>query len=394
MKKKINMGSTPLRILPLWRTRIRHLMHAKESFLLMRLRVKPAMTVNGWSITFLAMTIALFLSSCEKEIEFNGEHSDPKLVINSLVEPGHRVEAFISKSYFFLDTPDTSAPEDVVVSLYVNDNLIGEMSPFFDTVWEYHDNVSYHLVPGFYHDFRPQTGDVVKIKASANGFEDAEGVTNALPNAIDYQYDIVVKEWDSAYSHPYYNAPDEVEGDSLLSITGVLELSINITDPSPEKTDYFRIVEDRRIRTQDGENSWYVSFDYDDPIFGASMTENDFVDASDLDTRPEGVFTDMLFDGSTYRLKLEVRFNCQVDEVFDPDFFRVPFLLEHLSKEYYNYLNTCNQGDEVMGFFAEPVQTYSNVTNGFGIVAGTTVDTIWLALPIEESRLACFLQKK
>ena len=366
MKKKINMGSTPLRILPSWRTRIRHLMHAKESFLLMRLRVKPAMTVNGWSITFLAMTIALFLSSCEKEIEFNGEHSDPKLVINSLVEPGHRVEAFISKSYFFLDTPDTSAPEDVVVSLYVNDNLIGEMSPFFDTVWEYHDNVSYHLVPGFYHDFRPQTGDVVKIKASANGFEDAEGETTALPVDIDFQYDIEVLNWHAEYYYPYFSEPGVPEGDSVLRVGGTLELSINITDPSPGKTDYFRIVEDRRIRTQDGENSWYVIFDYDDP----------------------------LFDGSSYRLKLKIRFVCNVDEEFDPDFFRVPFLLEHLSKEYYNYLNTCNQGDEVMGFFAEPVQTYSNVTNGFGIVAGTTVDTIWLALPIEESRLACFLQKK
>jgi len=394
MKKKINMGSTPLRILPSWRTRIRHLMHAKESFLLMRLRVKPAMTVNGWSITFLAMTIALFLSSCEKEIEFNGEHSDPKLVINSLVEPGHRVEAFISKSYFFLDTPDTSAPEDVVVSLYVNDNHIGEMTRFYDTVWEYYDNVSYHLVPGFYHDFRPQTGDVVKIKASANGFEDAEGETTALPVDIDFQYDIEVLNWHAEYYYPYFSEPGVPEGDSVLRVGGTLELSINITDPNPGKTNYFRLVEDQRIRTQDGENSWYVIFDYDDPVFGASMTENDFVDASDLDTRPEGVFTDMLFDGSSYRLKLKIRFVCNVDEEFDPDFFRVPFLLEHLSKEYYNYLNTCNQGDEVMGFFAEPVQTYSNVTNGFGIVAGTTVDTIWLALPIEESRLACFLQKK
>lgn len=346
-----------------------------------------------WIASFLAMTLGLF-TSCEKEIEFNGEHSDPKLVINSLVAPGHRVEAYIGKSYFFLDTPDTSAPEDAVVSLYVNDNHIGEMTRFYDTIWEYYDMVSYHLVPGFYHDYRPQSGDVVKIKASAHGFEDAEGVTNVLPNAIDYQYDIVVKEWDSTYSHPYYNAPDEVENDSLLSINGILELSINITDPNPGKIDYFRLLESRRSRTQDGENSWYVSCDYDDPIFGASMAENDFVDASDLDTRPEGVFTDMLFDGSSYRLKLKIRFDCQVDEVFDPDFFRVPILLEHLSKEYYNYLYTCNQGDEVMGFFAEPIQTYSNVTNGFGIVAGTTVDTIWLALPIEESRLACFLQKK
>ena len=43
-----------------------------------------------WIASFLAMTLGL-LSSCEKEIEFNGEHSNPKLVINSLVEPGKTV---------------------------------------------------------------------------------------------------------------------------------------------------------------------------------------------------------------------------------------------------------------------------------------------------------------
>lgn len=333
-------------------------------------------------LSLITIATAILLTSCEKEIEFNGEQSDPKLVINSLVGSGHPVEAYIGKSYFFLDTPDTSTPDDVAVSLYVNDNLVGEMAPFFDTVWDYHGMVSYHLMPGFYHDYRPQTGDVVKIKASANGFEDAEGETTALPKNMDFRYDIEVLEWYSACYFPYFSEPGVPEGDSVLRIDGSLELSINITDPDPGKTNYFRLVEGKRIPTQDGENSWYVIFDYDDPIFGASMAENDFVDASDLDTRPEGVFTDLLFDGSSYRLKLKIRFDCNVDEAFDPDFFRVPLLLEHLSKEYYNYLNTCNQGDEVLGFFAEPIQTYSNVTNGFGIVAGRTVDTLWMPLPL------------
>ena len=141
---------------------------------------------------------------------------------------------------------------------------------------------------------------------------------------------------------------------------------------------------DKRSRDNDGENSFYYTLDYNDPVFGVGVTENDLIDASDFDTRPEGVFTDFLFDGSSYRLKIKVYFECNVDEVFDPDFFRVPFLLEHLSKEYYNYLNTCNQGDEFNQFFAEPIQTYSNVTNGYGIVAGRTVDTLWVALPLEE----------
>ena len=59
-------------------------------------------------------------------------------------------------------------------------------------------------------------------------------------------------------------------------------------------------------------------------------------------------------------------------------------MLEHLSKEYYNYLNTCNQGDVSLQIWAEPIQTYSNVTNGFGIVGGMAVKTLWLPLPLEE----------
>lgn len=319
----------------------------------------------------------ILLVGCEKEIEFNGEQSDPQLVINSLVEPGQPVKAFISKSYFFLDSPDTSTPEDLVASLYVNDNFIGEMTPFFDTIWDYYGLVSYELVPGFYHDYRPQIGDVVKIKASANGFEDAEGVTSALPNANDFEYDIEVTKWYGGYTLPY----DDSE-DSLFSIGGWLELNIDIIDPNPGKTDYFRLVEDRRTRTRDGENWFYISFDYDDPLFGASMTENDFIDASDLDTRPEGVFTDLLFDGSSYRLKLKVYFNCEMNETIEPDFFCAKFLFEHLSKEYYNYLNTWDQGDVALQIWAEPIQTYSNVTNGYGIVAGRTVDTLTVPLPL------------
>lgn len=330
-------------------------------------------------VLFLLMSLAL-LSSCEKEIEFNGEQSDPQLVINSLVESGQPIKAYISKSYFFLDAPDTSTPEDLVASLYVNGNHIGEMTPFFDTVWDYYGLVSYRLIPCFYHDYRPQTGDIVKIKASANGFDDAEGVTSALPNTMDFQYNIEVIDWLGGYYFPY----DDSDIDSVLRIDGQLELSINITDPNPREIDYFRLVSDRRSRTQDGESWFYVYFDYDDPIFGVGVTENDIFDAGDLDTRAEGVFTDVLFDGNSYRLKVKVHFSCQGAEGFDPDFFRAPCLLEHLSKEYYNYLNTCNQGDEINALFAEPIQTYSNVKGGYGIVAGHTVDTLWCAIPLEE----------
>jgi len=344
-------------------------------------RKKPLVLITS----FLAMMSCLLFTSCNKEIEFNGEQTDPKLVINSLVEPGHRVEACISKSYFFLDEPNTAAPSDLVASLYVNENHIGEMTPFFDTIWEVYGLNEYHLVPSYYNDYYPQEGDIVKITASAKGFEDVEGETSALPKAVDCQMEVVVEKWSRWYVQNY----DEGTGgfvvdSSKWDVSGNLKLTLTITDPNPGEIDYFRLIVDRKSRTNDGENWYSISFDYDDPVFGVDVTENEFIDASDLDTRPEGMFTDVLFDGSSYRLNVKVYFECEIEKNFPLDFFRASFMLEHLSKEYNNYLYTCNQGDEYNQFFAEPVQTYSNVTKGYGIVAGCATDTLSLLLPLSQ----------
>ena len=335
-------------------------------------------------LAFISIIAAILLTSCEKEIEFKGEQSDPRLVINSLVVPGQPVKACISKSYFFLDiNANTQAPDDLVATLYVNGNRIGEMTPFFDTIWVMYWPYDYELIPGFYNDYCPQEGDIVKITASANGFEDVEGTTSALPKATDCQMAMEMTEWHGRYHHDFNYETQEYEEDSMWNVWGEFTLTFTITDSNPGKTDYFRLTTSRNSNMSVGENHRSIGFDYDDPIFETGMTENEFFDASDLDTRPEGVFTDMLFDGGSYRLKLKVHFDCKVDEDFDPDFFRVPFMVEHLSKEYFNYLNTCNQGDEATLIWAEPIQTYSNVTNGFGLVGGRAVDTLWVALPLE-----------
>ena len=383
MIQKHNWDYQPLRLSPSWRTRIRHLLFAKESLSLRRLRVKPAMRVNGWII---AITSCLFLASCEKQIEFNGEQTDPKLVINSIVGTDEPVKAYISKSYFFLDYDEnTQAPDDLVASLYVNGNHIGELTPSADTIWHNYEMNDYRLIPYRFNDYRPQEGDIVQIKASANGYDDVEGTTSALPKFVDCPMEVEVTEWHT--SHPYYyndEIQDYVPDTTILEISGTMDLTFTVTDPNPGKTDYFRLIKSRSSDMWMGQNRRYISFDYDDPIFEPVMTENDFIDASDLDTRPEGVFTDKLFDGGSYRIKVNLYYSCRLPEDFDPDFYKVSFMVEHLSKEYYNYLNTCNQGDDYLQILSEPIHTYSNVTNGYGIVGGRAVDIIELALPLSE----------
>ena len=343
---------------------------------------QSAMTTKALAV----IIIAILMVSCEKQIEFNGEQTDPKLVVNSIVGTDEPVKAYISKSYFFLDYDEnTQAPDDLVASLYVNGNHIGELTPSADTIWHNYEMNAYQLVPYLFNDYRPQEGDIIQIKASANGYDDAEGTTSALPRFVDCPMEAEVTTLHSIHPYIYNDEIQDYEPDTtILEIGGYMDLTFTITDPNPGKTDYFRLTKSRSSDMSMGQNRRYISFDYDDPIFEPVMTENDFIDASDLDTRPEGVFTDKLFDGGSYRIKVNLYFSCRLPEDFDPDFYKVSFMVEHLSKEYYNYLNTCNQGDDYLQILSEPIHTYSNVTNGYGIVGGRAVDIIELALPLSE----------
>ena len=340
-------------------------------------------------LAFITIITAIFFTSCEKEIKFKGEQTDSRLVINSIVEPGQPVSAAISKSFFFLDNDaNTIAPDDLVATLYVNGNHIGEMTPHFDTItsydiWDPNDPNLGHVRKVYTHEYCPVEGDIVKITASANGFENVEGTTSALPKALNCPMEVEVTEWHGRYGLSYNYSTQEYDEDSVWNAWGYLTLTFTLTDPNPGKTDCFRIRTSKNNNMTLDRNRRSISFDYDDPIFETGMTENEFFDASDLDTRPEGVFTDVLFDGGSYRLKIKVHFDCEVDEDFDPDFFQVPFMVEHLSKEYYHYLNTCDQGEMALQIYAEPIHTYSNITNGFGIVGGCAVDTFWVELPLE-----------
>ena len=341
-------------------------------------------------LAFITIATAIFLTSCEKEIEFKGEQTDPKLVINSLMEPGQPVKAAISKSFFFLDNQtNTTAPDDLVATLYVNGNIIGEMTPHNDTIvsydiWDPNDPDLGHIRKVYTYDYYPAVGDIIKITASANGFDDVEAETSPLPNAIEVQLNADVAHWDSWYEHTYNQETFEEEADSLLKMCAEVTLTLELTDPNPGQVDCFKIYIPRWKSDHPLKNSYDCSFEYDDPVFGSALPNNEFVDFSDLETKPLGVFTDVLFDGRSYQLKVKMTVWLTVDEEYDPAFFQLPIRLEHLSKEYYNYLYTCDQGDLSMQLYAEPIQTYSNVKGGYGIVGGRTVDTLWMALPLEQ----------
>ena len=181
----------------------------------------------------------------------------------------------------------------------------------------------------------------------------------------------------------YYNYDIE---DTVWYMYGDVELTIEITDPRPGQIDYFRIRVDGGLQyDEDYDPSYYYSTfwtEYTDPIFGGtSTTDVDFIDYQIEE--PDGTFTDLLFDGRSYQIKLPISFSMSFVEDVEQGSYRPTLIMEHLTREYYNYLRTSQQNNDIEQFFAEPIQTYSNVDKGYGLVGGKKIDTMWFVIPFE-----------
>jgi len=319
---------------------------------------------------------AILMISCTKEIEFKGEQTDSRLVINCIAEVGQPIKAYIGKSCFFLDNDgDTQAPDDLEASLYVNGNLIRALTPRMDTVWNTYSELEYQIVQVFCSDYCPSVGDVVKICASAQGFEPVEGTSNPLPAAVNCQFaNITVTNVEPLYS--YY---DEYTLDSVTSYYGDAELLIEISDPNPGQTNYFGMhIKGESLSDYDG----YIMPSYNDPVFGIT-TDNNELDWFDFSLQSKGLFTDVIFDGKSHQIKVPISFYYYASDDTDSIPLTVSVVVEHVTKEYYNYLNTCEQGIDYIQLFSEPVQVYTNVNNGYGIIGGRMVNS-WLNLPFEK----------
>ena len=126
------------------------------------------------------------LASCTKEIQFNGDETEPKLVVYSVARAGEPLEVEVSHSAFFLKSGPLSSyiellkPEEGSVKLYVNDSAIpyvltrripqmidadGDGEP------DYRDLPD---APLYYESaYVPAEGDNLRLVVSFPGFEEA-----------------------------------------------------------------------------------------------------------------------------------------------------------------------------------------------------------------------------
>jgi len=277
------------------------------------------------------------INSCEKVIPFTGEVTQPKIVINSLFQSDNFWEVHLSSSLSVIDTGTLSNLENASVLILDNQNNLVEVLS--------HDSL------GFYKGTTmPQAGQQYSIEVSAPSYASVTA-EDQLPDSI--------------------NISNVDTSSSSIGDNERMDISITFTDPINFRNFYRIEIEVGLVYEDDFGTMEYFEFPasmiLEDPVFenyGGGPVE-------------QGLFTDNSFDGEEKTIEIQIdNIIKEFDKVDELEIDHITLFLYNITEPTYLFSKSYQVYQSATGNpFAQPVQVYSNVTNGFGIFAGAQVNT-------------------
>ncbi len=264
--------------------------------------------------------ISLFLfSSCEKIIDFDGEIKEPKLVLNGMMINNEILTIHLSHSLSVIDQSEIQNVTNASVLIFQNGSFLDSL---------------HHISDGYYKStVSIQAGNSYSIKATAPNFKEIEA-TDIVPTEVIIDS---ISSWVVASEYE-----------------DKLHFKIHINDNANEENYYIiRVYSESWLEWQE---AWIYCMDpYIDNEIGAD------------ESHPEIYLPDHMFNGKTYSLEISTyKWN------ENPEDFKIQIF--SCSKAFYQYAKSIqkynwNDGDP----FSQPVQVYSNISNGYGIFAGGSI---------------------
>ncbi len=308
--------------------------------------------INILTTLFLAITF----TACEKEIEFTGKVSKPLMVVNSIISSDSVISAYITKSKFFLENDETfDNVNNADVSVYINGVFKEKMANTQDGLYQT--------------SFIPNQGDTVEIKATASGLDDVNSKT-----IVSYQPDIISLDTTlkSMTITPNLTYSSVNGGPFTVDTTGYsvnfdLNVKIKIKDNGSINNSYR--LEPSLIYPNDSSKYFYSNSVY--TTFDGILSENqngvsDFLDISGS-YNMYGIFTDEIFNGKEFTVSCTI--HCSLYYSLSNLHENYLYInLQEINSDYYNYLYTRDMSINSEGPFSEPVQIYSNINGGIGIL--------------------------
>lgn len=311
---------------------------------------------------FFTLSLLLFVS-CEKEIEFNGEISEPMVVLNSYISPDSIIYAHLTKSKFFLSNKQGfDFVNNAEVSVYIN-RVFREKLNF--------------TKDGMYRGtLKPIAGDTVRLLVKVTGHDDVESTAIVQPrsNILATEVKMVEKYRDE------YTIDGEV---SAYYLSGNCEFNVKIRDNANEQN-YYRLVAKKRNQSVYNNDTityeYYISFSLE----GFDSQSGDLIGLFDdgENRNIQHLITDEMFNGKEFVLKFTTDYAYLEVVPGYEEYYNyknsgatesVIINLQAITKDMYLYLKSKESAEGILaGFFTEPVQIYNNITNGIGIFGAYT----------------------
>ncbi len=331
-------------------------------------------------ISFLFFTV-LFVS-CERDIEFKGEITNPLVVVNSFITPDSVVSANISLSRFFLkDSTEFRSVNNAEVSLWVNGLL--------------KEKLALSKNGNYKGSYKPLTTDQIKLTVDVPQMPQVSATVlfpeKPLVLNIDTQR-VVTKSQNHMGGYPY--------GIVGIRRNYTTNYKLLINDKVNEQN-YYRFILDcvaytgswnyntHKIDTVPCQTRFDFNVNFTDVVFGNIKDP-----LADSGTSPVGslltnsinvynIFSDDIFNGKIYTLKFST--NEIIDQYFNIESLkyhtenilslRIYISLQGISKDYYLYLKT-RAASSASNFFSEPVKVHSNINGGIGILGSYTSSNV------------------
>ncbi|MDR0560114.1 MAG: DUF4249 domain-containing protein [Prevotellaceae bacterium] len=323
-----------------------------------------------------ALFIAAFLCSCENTIEFDGEAGKPKLVLHCFLYSGEPIMLTLQTGKFFLSNERIKPVRNATVQVYCNDQ-------FIETMKIPNDNDYMHQ---YFGNFRPRPGDKVSLKVSAPNFEPVDCSTVMPQPPVIQKVDYTGEVKRDFYIFERF---DEINNimvqDTMYQFDENYDMICHISDPGNIRNYYGFSGTHYVFCYEDGsKESSPININSNDIVFG--IEESELFDSQE---NRHKIFSDELFNGKVYQLKFDYNYTF-FNATNNTHSYYQPYIksrechvrLYSITEEHYLYLRTLEaSGND--SFFTEPVQIYSNVNGGIGILAACTSTDYVIQMPVK-----------
>lgn len=274
------------------------------------------------------------LVSCEKEIEFDNEDTEPKLVVNGVFQSDSVWSVHVSYSLNVLDQADITYLSNASVKLKDgNGNLIEDLV---------HQGEGYYVSPS---GFQPVIGNAYRVEVSHPNYPTVNALSSQpFPVAFAVTDTLTISTTYDDFLQVNFSLPDP----------GVLGNRYEVRAYAYNENIYY--------------DSWGNPIDTVITIDPLTLSSNSvyFENGDGGERYTNRLFSlDDVYNGQTTDFVVNVHL---WSAAYNSPIYLV---VNHCSEEYYRFSYSYQKYTETAGDpFAQPVQVYSNVENGIGVFGG------------------------